>query len=159
MTFYIFDLDGTIVDSSHRAVTLPDGSINLAHWRENSTPEKIALDSLLPLADTWRSVQEKHRVIICTARVMGDADRNFFYRNGLRWDFLLSRKEGDATPDAELKLQQLNSLANHLFYSWREFASRAVMFDDNLKIIELLSRNGLRVIHPQQFSGAQQNAI
>ena len=159
MTFYIFDLDGTIVDSSHRAVTLPDGSINLAHWRENSTPEKIALDSLLPLADTWRSVQENHRIIVCTARVMSDADRNFFYRNGLRWDFLLSRKEGDTTPDAELKLQQLNSLATHLFYSWREFASRAVMFDDNLKIIDLLSRHGLRVIHPQQFSGAQQNAI
>ena len=159
MTFYIFDLDGTIVNSSHRAATLPDGSIDLAHWRENSTPEKIMRDSLLPLADTWRRVQQKHRVIVCTARVIQQADRNFFYAHNLRWDFLLSRREGDTTPDAELKLIQLNNLANHLLYSWREFTSRSIMFDDNQSIIELLSKNGLRVIHPQQFIGDNANAL
>ena len=35
----IFDLDGTTIDSSHRHATLPDGTLNLAKWIENSTPE------------------------------------------------------------------------------------------------------------------------
>jgi len=35
----IFDLDGTIIDSSHRQATLPDGTLNLPAWIENSTPK------------------------------------------------------------------------------------------------------------------------
>ena len=47
---FIFDLDGTTIDSSHRQNTLPDGSLNLDAWVRNNTPEKIARDSLLPMA-------------------------------------------------------------------------------------------------------------
>ena len=47
---FIYDLDHTVIDSSHRAATLPNGSIDLDHWREHSTPELIARDRLLPLA-------------------------------------------------------------------------------------------------------------
>ena len=39
---YIFDLDGTVIDSSHRQLALPNGDIDLTHWRENSTKEKIS---------------------------------------------------------------------------------------------------------------------
>ena len=66
----IFDLDGTVIDSSHRKATLPDGSLDLDHWIENCTPEKIAGDSLLPLAGYMRQVYPHHEVLICTARVM-----------------------------------------------------------------------------------------
>ena len=52
----IFDLDGTIIDSSHRQATLPDGTLNLAHWFENATPEKIFEDKVLPLARKSASV-------------------------------------------------------------------------------------------------------
>ena len=47
---YIFDLDGTVIDSSHRQLALPNGDIDLTHWKENSTKEKIFKDELLPLA-------------------------------------------------------------------------------------------------------------
>ena len=46
----IFDMDGTIIDSSHRQATLPDGTLNLSAWIENATPAKIAKDVVLPLA-------------------------------------------------------------------------------------------------------------
>jgi hypothetical protein len=47
---FIYDLDHTVIDSTHRQATLADGSLDLAHWIENNTPELIARDSLLPLA-------------------------------------------------------------------------------------------------------------
>ena len=51
---YIFDLDHTVIDSSHRQLTKADGSLDLAHWITNNTREKIMADSLLPLATQWR---------------------------------------------------------------------------------------------------------
>ena len=32
---YIFDLDHTVIDSSHRQITRPDGSLDLDAWIEN----------------------------------------------------------------------------------------------------------------------------
>ena len=79
---FIFDLDGTTIDSSHRQNTLADGTLNLADWIDNNTPEKIARDSLLPLADSWRTIdQTRHDVVIMTARVIGDADLAFLVRS------------------------------------------------------------------------------
>ena len=90
---YIFDLDGTVIDSSHRQNTRPDGSLDLARWIENNTPEKILADSLLPLADKMREVnREIDRVAIITARVMQDADLAFLKRNGLEFNFLFSHE-------------------------------------------------------------------
>ena len=37
----IFDMDGTIIDSSHRQATLPDGTLNLSAWIKNATPENL----------------------------------------------------------------------------------------------------------------------
>ena len=45
----IYDLDNTIIDSEHRQLSNDDGSINLEHWFENCTEEKINKDTLLPL--------------------------------------------------------------------------------------------------------------
>ena len=42
---YIYDLDGTVIDSSHRL-----GNGSLADWHANNTPDNIAADGVLPLA-------------------------------------------------------------------------------------------------------------
>ena len=67
----IFDLDGTIIDSSHRQATLADGTLNLPAWIENSTAEKIFGDTVLPLATQVRRRQKAgDYVMVCTARQM-----------------------------------------------------------------------------------------
>ena len=74
----IFDLDGTCINSEHRQATLPDGTLDLAHWIENATPEKIFGDTLLPLAQEVNRRQKKGDfTIVCTARQMQDADFEF----------------------------------------------------------------------------------
>ena len=47
---FIFDLDHTVIDSSHRQITRPDGSLDLAAWRRHNTRANIMRDTLLPLA-------------------------------------------------------------------------------------------------------------
>ena len=80
---FIFDLDGTTIDSSHRQNTLPDGSLNLDAWVRNNTPEKIARDSLLPMAESWKTInRQNHQIVIMTARVIGKADLKFLADNG-----------------------------------------------------------------------------
>jgi len=147
MIFTIFDLDGTIINSDHRKLTRTDGSIDLDHWRENCTREKIFADTLLPLANHWRAVQDirDNFIIVCTARVIGEADIDFLKSHDLRYEFIISRDEGDTRGDAMMKFCKLYELATRLSLSWRGFASRCEMFDDNLEVIDLLSASGIMV--------------
>ena len=141
---YIFDLDHTVVDSSHRQATRPDGSLDLDHWREHSTAKLIERDTLLPLAHEWRKLLKRgHTVLVCTARVMGPADYFYFGSRGLFAETVISRTEGDRTPDDLLKLRGLKRYARENGMSWKKFCARAVMFDDNQSVIKTLGANGL----------------
>ena len=75
----IYDMDGTLVSSLHRFRTGENGKIDLAHWVENCTPEKIAQDSLLPLAKKYQAeiADPTVYVVIATARYMQQADFDY----------------------------------------------------------------------------------
>lgn len=136
----IFDLDHTVIDSSHRQSTLPCGSLDLAHWKENNTPEKIALDSLLPIAGIMRDAAKVGNVVgICTARVLQDADYQFMSDNGLQYDFVLSRKFGDNSDDADLKENLLREYAQKRNIDFKDFCKSIDLFyDDNQKVLARL---------------------
>ena len=144
----IFDLDGTIIDSSHRQATLADGTLNLPAWKENSTPEKIFADTVLPLATQVRRRQKAgDYVMVCTARNMSDADYEFLQDVGICPNKIISRPDGNDTPDGELKAKQLNS-----FLSLKQFAkANKVMFDDAASVRTALRKLGIAVIHPEKI--------
>ena len=141
----IFDLDGTVIDSSERTRYLADGSLDLAYWQANATPRKIAADKLLPLAKQMRSAYTRSLVIVCTARVMSASDYLYLSQNGLEYHAILSRPEGNTMPDLALKLYALVGLCRQYELSWQKFCSTAVMFDDNISVIEGLTAEGIRV--------------
>jgi hypothetical protein len=144
----IFDLDGTTIDSSHRHATLADGTLNLAKWIENSTPEKIFQDSVLPLGKLVSKLGKKHYTIICTARVLSDADLEFLMDNGICVDKIISRPLGNNSPDGELKKRQLNS-----FLSLKQFQNKnVIMFDDADSVRAIVRKIGITVIHPDKIN-------
>ena len=144
MQTYIFDLDHTVIDSSHRQLTKADGSLDLAHWIENNTPEKIAADKLLPLADTMRQrIAQGREVIICTARVMGEHDYQFLKDHGLFVPVILSRPMGDSSPDWMLKERLLRQYASDTGRSWARFCLSAVMYDDNESVVKMAYLNNI----------------
>jgi hypothetical protein len=145
----IFDLDGTVIDSSHRQATLPNGNLDLANWIANSTPEKIFKDKVLPLAQEIRRRNKKgDYTIICTARNLSYADFEFLMENGLLADKVISRPQGNNENDAKLKRKQLNS-----FLSLKQFKqAHKIMFDDNNEVRSLLRQIGISVIHPNKYN-------
>ena len=147
MKTFIFDLDHTVIDSSHRQLTRPDGSLCIASWRENSTREKIFRDRLMPLANFWRRVYAaNHTVIVATARQMSRHDFDYLYTHNLRFDSIVHRMTGDDTPDDIMKRDKLA----HLFSLGNIEASRCVMFDDNTSVRRTVRRDlGVKAFHPK----------
>ena len=143
----IFDLDGTVIDSSHRAIFDPiTGNINLTDWIANCTEEKIMADSLMPLADFWHSLiaNTDDYIMVCTARVLSEFDFNYLAKNGLKFNKLFSRPIGCNTGDAELKVKQLNP-----FLSLKQFRSKEkIMYDDNASVRLAVSKIGINAVNP-----------
>jgi FMN phosphatase YigB (HAD superfamily) len=145
--FCIFDLDGTVIDSTHRKATREDGTLDLEHWIENNTPEKIRQDSLLPMARMMRKhyYSGKTRVIVCTARVISDPDLWFFAENDLPFHDILSRPEGCQMRDGELKDILLRLYAQKQGISWRQFCIESYMYDDCDTVLTSMENIGLSV--------------
>ena len=146
LMLYIFDLDGTVIDSSHRQNTRPDGSLDLAHWIENNTVDKILADSLLPLAEKMREVRSD-TVAVITARVIQDADLAFLKRHNLKFDFLFSRAQGNSTPDDLLKRRAILRLASKMNKSIAWMRKNAIFFDDNLAVLDIMTSMGIKTVN------------
>ena len=145
---FIFDLDHTVIDSSHRQLTKADGSLDLTHWRENCTHEKIMGDTLLPLARTMQdAINNGQNVIICTARVLGRSDIIFLAKHGLLASVILSRPEGDNTSDAALKTRLLKQHCQTVGITWARFTRSAYMFDDNVNVLAEMKSHGITALN------------
>ena len=145
----IFDLDGTVIDSSHRQMVKPDGTLDLEKWFEMATPEMIFQDKVLPLAQQIRKRQKAGDfTIICTARNMQDADLEFLAAEGVLADKLISRPKGNMEADGVLKAKQLNS-----FLSLKQFQKASkIMFDDAASVRSSLRKIGIAVIDPAKIA-------
>ena len=68
----IYDLDGTVIDSSHRATHDEQGNIDLANWKAKSTKDFIFQDKLMPLySQLVADYKNGDMIILCTARNLG----------------------------------------------------------------------------------------
>ena len=148
---FIFDLDGTVIDSAHRQ---GDGSLN--DWRRLNTVGNIMRDGLLPLAGKMQTaIQDGLDIWVCTSRVMGKADFAFLRLQNLlpnRGPVIHRIGENDQRPCGELKLAKLRGYAAGMGITWAQFAHDSIMFDDSLDVQKTLRGAGIRVIDPVQFN-------
>jgi len=67
---HVYDLDGVLVDSSHRVRYHADGSQDMDFWMDSFTPENVKLDKTLP--HSWQYVQDILNpfiyVVLCSVR-------------------------------------------------------------------------------------------
>lgn len=142
---HIYDLDGVLVDTSHRYRNNPDGTIDLDHWMRNRTRENIAKDHILPMARQYHqdNLQPETYVIICTARVWHEADIEFIVGRLGAPDKLIMRPVNNTQADSVLKLQQLKSLLQ-----LKQFQNLPVTFWDDSKInLRAMSHLGFKCVH------------
>lgn len=113
---HIFDLDGTLIDSSHRYRTMPCGTrIDLPYWIENCTPEKIRQDTLLPLAEFYHAcvADPEIYVIIATCRLAKQADIDYVNEHLSGYNkFIYNQGELPAMKGAEFKGTKLRFINN-----------------------------------------------
>lgn len=131
----IYDMDGTIVDSSHRYRTIVDENgerIDLQFWRDNEF--RAMDDTLLPMAEQYRQdlADENCYVIIATARVMHIPDWQFVKEILGEPDYFISRKEGDTQSGKTLKINGLAKFFNLVTFKNAEF----VFYEDNVEYLK-----------------------
>ena len=135
----IYDLDGTIIDSSHRIKLHDDGSHDLEHWKNNCTKEQIFQDTLLPL---YRTLQWDYKrgnyVVLCTARELGKWDMEYIHSMGIYYDKIISRPKGNTTVDHVLKARQLK-----FFWNLKPFRKlHKIFYDDNENNLRAINKLG-----------------
>lgn len=145
----IYDLDGTVVDSSHRARHDENGKLDLEHWKANSTKENIFNDSLLPLV--WQLINDYKNgdiIVICTARELGKYDWEYLHTMGIYYDYVFYRPLGKNTPDHVLKRNQLRHFWNLKQYKNLE----KEFYDDNQDNLNEIEKLGARVINAKRVN-------
>ena len=145
---FIFDLDGTVIDSTHRQ---GDGSLD--DWRRLDTAKNVALDSPLPLLDQMRdAIADDLDVIVCSSRVMAGRDFRWLDEHGIRGIDILCRAPSDNRTCGFFKLQLLHNYARSIDYTWARFCQTSIMFDDDKGVQDTLRSVGLRVIDPLNYN-------
>jgi phosphoglycolate phosphatase-like HAD superfamily hydrolase len=112
---HVYDLDGVLVDTSHRYRNKPDGTIDLEYWFDNHSAEMVARDKRLPLAKQYLAdcLNPEIYTIVCTARMYHTIDIEYIVGRLGAPDKLIMRDEKNRnTPDNVLKLRQLQRLFN-----------------------------------------------
>ena len=151
--YKIWDLDGTVIDSSHRYSTLANGDIDLPRWIADNTRANIEQDKLLPLARLMKSnYRQGDIVIICTARVLGIWDHCFLADHGIKAQFILSRAIGDNRGDAEMKKAKLFALFADLKVPFSRWSKASTFYDDNLGVLAMAEKIGIRTRNAVQLN-------
>ena len=145
----IFDLDETVIDSSHRQKRDANGNLDLSHWLENQTREKMFRDTLLPLAAYWYEAQAAGMSIaVCTSRDAKPRDvLDFLAKHGLRCDYYMRRQPNDTRSSADLKVDLLSKFFKaynpYFVPEYTEF------FDDLAEVRQAVSEAlGVKCIDP-----------
>jgi hypothetical protein len=150
MRHHIFDLDHTVIDSSHRQRLLPNGDLDLAHWLTlQASRDAVMADRLLPFAAYWRTVQKTSPVAVCTSRTATQHDLDFLAAHGLRCDYFSSRSPGDSRSDAPYKVAKISKMLSRL-----DWAPESVtLYDDHPGVRQAVKSSlGVNVFNPIPFN-------
>jgi hypothetical protein len=136
MAFYVFDLDGTLADLTHRLHFIQGETKD---WRGffaacgGDKPMMLMVDLFQALNYAW----ERHRVEIWSGRsdeVRGETEA-WLLRYDLFPRALLMRTAGDYRPDDEVKREFLRGGAPDM------------IFDDRKRVVDMWRREGIQCCH------------
>ena len=139
----VFDLDGVILDATHRQICNHDGSLNLDKYREMSTLEHVMKDKTLPLIEAIHVLQENNvKFHVCTARVMCSSTAALLESVNVKPDIIMARcSDTDSRKDYHLKTTNLQSRFN------QKQLENMVLIDDNVDNCKAVKRLGMAAIH------------
>jgi len=143
---FIFDLDMTVIDSSHRAPNKSDGTLNLVKYLSLKTRPRIFADKLLPLARFMqRAINSDNYTIVATARILSDDDLDFLTEHGIMPHKILSR---DTDYDMTIGDGYMKSYKLARLLALKQFSDKPkYMFEDSPTVLKALRRRGIVVLN------------
>lgn len=148
---FIWDLDGTLVDSQHRTMW-GKGWVRteeqLGYWLDMSTPHWIRKDTPLPLARIQRRMKDKFGGyhVVLTARTLSDADVAYLGKHHMVFDHLLHR-EGSVEANDTMKRKRLGD-----FLQGNPSLVPFLAFDDEEPNHQLYLDYGFSVVDPRSLN-------
>jgi hypothetical protein len=142
----IFDLDETVINSSHRTPNHADGTLNLQAYIALHTPENVFKDTLLPLARVMqRCINEGYDVAILTARDMAFCDYKYLVEHGIATGQIFSRdrcksQEHYRMKDGEYKVAWFRMMPKYLT------EQHCIMFDDAIPVKKAMRAIGVTTL-------------
>jgi hypothetical protein len=130
----IVDIDGTLADTRHRQ-----------HYLEGKKKDwpgffaACAADALYTeIRALTNAMYATSDVFLCTGRPSNyfEATHNWLRDNGIKYDCMLMRKEGDTRPDTVVKKEMLDLIRAH---KWNILFS----VDDRPEVVEMWRANGV----------------
>lgn len=137
---FIFDIDGTLADNSHRTHWVESKPKN---WRAyNSTMDKDTL--IIPVYKVLRELEFDYRILICSGReeVYRDVTEKWLEDHYIRFDEFLMRPAKDYRSDTIVKSEMLDKL--------QETYDIMGVFDDRPSVIKMWRDRGLYVFDCNQ---------
>ena len=103
----VWDLDGVLLNASHRIKLHADGSLDLDQYRLDSTRDNVLKDRCLPLMGVISHLNTIGRVYhVATARVLCAYSKELLEQRSIKPAKIISRQgEGDSRKDWILKVQ------------------------------------------------------
>ena len=144
----VFDLDGTLIDSSHRINKNGDidEGLDLEYWKNNCNAISITKDKLLPLVDVYHEFGKTGFInIAVTARDMNQADYDYLHNNGMFFNMILHR-EDSIELDHILKERKLSELFKD------KKLKPFLAFDDKEENLEVFKKFGFTTINALQIN-------
>ena len=152
---HVFDLDDTVLDSSHRRLVTDDHEAFIRDWKTH-TARQILKDKPLPLARFMRMlISQGESVWILTAREMGLADYRLLENHGIRARTILSREAHDNRPDSVFKVAKIRPLLN--LKGVRD--CKIMFYDDkesNREALANIPNSNIKGFNPEMFNGKSQ---
>lgn len=133
---HIFDIDGVLIDSSHRFKTDENGKIDLEHW--NANKHLCVYDSLLPHSEGYIQdvINPEIYTVIATARNFSNLEWEVFNDLLPYPDHFIHRAENDERGSIAMKIAGLKKL-----FALRQFhGKRKFFFEDTETVLNAVCR-------------------
>ncbi len=135
-----WDLDGTLIDSTHRAIN-KNGEIDYNIWLKKCTKQYIFKDTLLPLTKIYFSFQKAGFTQICiTSRTLNSNDLEFLNIHNLKFNALLHRENSEELSEI------LKSRLVKDFFEKNQLLP-FIAFDDKKENLAVLKKFGFRTFN------------
>lgn len=140
--YYIFDLDGTLADLSHRLHHITGGKKNWDAFFDSCSKD-IPITEVVEVA---RALSMRNAAMI--AVITGRSDRveeetwDWLIDNGIPFNTLYMRSDGDHRDDAVVKAELLNRFVADCRVLPGEIAG---VFEDRKQVVDMYRKRGLRV--------------